>query len=216
MKVSILTSMFPKGFPPEFAERLQKLIAVRNRFVFVASEFEQDHKKTDGYCDFFLDMFGERGITFDTACVIDCRMDRETARHAAASADVLWLAGGDTQAQYGYLHVYGLIPVLRERDGITIGMSAGAINMGKTAVCTAACGHTKPAIYQALGLVDMSVEPHFNPEHISEELISLSKEYPIYGLCDGSAVICAGDEVTYTGDIYLISAGTVTRIPCQP
>ncbi len=45
MKTYILTSMFPNGFTPKFAEHQQKLVTIRECFVFVASEFEKAHEK---------------------------------------------------------------------------------------------------------------------------------------------------------------------------
>lgn len=212
MKTNILTSMFPNGFTPQFTERLEKLVARREQFVFVASEFENIHEKTDHYFNYFLNMFKESGIIFNNTCVVDGRMTNEEAQQEVASADVLWLAGGDTPTQYGYLKTYGLIPVIKSREGINIGMSAGAINMAKTAICTVTCEHDELKIYEGLDLVDISVEPHLNSGNISKELIKLSEKYPIYGMCDDSVIICEKDEVTYLGDIFLISKGTVKQI----
>ena len=212
MKVDILTSMFPHGFTPKFAGQLQKLITRREHFVFVASEFVNIYDKTDCYCYNFLRMFKECSITFNKASVVDGRMTKQEAQQAVASADVLWLSGGDTPTQYGYLETYGLIPIIKARDGITIGMSAGAINMAKIAICTVTCEHTELRIYEALALVDISVEPHLNSEDISDELIYLSGKYPIYGMCDDSAIICEDDRVTYLGNIFLIDKGTVKQI----
>lgn len=212
IKTYILTSMFPNGFTPKFAERLQKLVTKREHFVFVASEFEKVHEKTDRYFELFLNMFRECGIIFNNACVVDGRMTKEKAQQAVSSTDVLWLAGGDTPTQYRYFETYDLIPVIKARDGITIGMSAGAINMAKTAICTVTCEHTELKIYEALDLVDISVEPHLNSADISDELILLSEKYPIYGMCDDSVIICEDDEVTYLGDIFLIAKGTVKQI----
>lgn len=212
MKTNILTSMFPNGFTPQFSEELQKLITRREKFVFVASEFEKIHEKTDRYFNYFLKMFRECDIIFNKACVVDARMTNEEAQQEVASADVLWLAGGDTLKQYEYIKAYDLIPVIKDREGITIGMSAGAINMAKTAICTVTCEHDELKIYEGLDLVDISVEPHFNSEHISDELIMLSEKYPIYGICDDSVIVCEDKETTYLGDIFLIFKGTVKQI----
>jgi len=38
------------------------------------------------------------------------------------------------------MNLNGLVPVLREHKGVIIGMSAGAINMAETAVCSVTCG----------------------------------------------------------------------------
>ena len=128
------------------------------------------------------------------------------AQDLVSNAEVLWLAGGDTSTQFNYLESYGLISCIREHKGVIIGMSAGSINMCKRAICTLTCGHNE------LGLVEFSVEPHFDKDNISQELLILSEEYPLYGLCDDSAVICADNNITYVGDIFLIDKGAVTSV----
>ena len=54
MSTYILTSMFNNGFNSQAAEVFQKKISKRNKFAFVASEFEKIHEKTDKYFHFFF------------------------------------------------------------------------------------------------------------------------------------------------------------------
>lgn len=212
MMVKILTSGFPNGFPDDFSRVLKTYIKAGMKFVFVASEFENIYEKTDWYCNHFLKMFSDCGITFDSSDVIDSRMSRETAQDTVRNADVLWLAGGDTPTQFAYLKSYGLIPHIREQKGVIIGMSAGAINMGKTATCTLTCQHNKLEIYQAIGLVEFSVEPHLDKDNIADELLEISEKYPLYGMCDDSAIICAEDDTSYIGDVFLIDNRHVIQV----
>jgi len=135
-------------------------------------------------------------------------MSPEQMRKEIETADVVWLAGGVTPVQYRYFQKYGLVPVLRQHKGVIIGMSAGSINIAQTAICV----HDKIEIYQALGLVDISVKPHFNINGALDKLLKISQEYPIYGICDDSVIICNKDKRTYIGDIYLINKGVVTKI----
>ena len=210
--VKILTSDFPNGFPDDFSSILKKYIKESMNFVFVASEFENIYEKTDWYCNYFLKMFSDCGIIFKSVEVIDGRISKETAQNMVRNADVLWLAGGDTPKQFAYLESYGLIPFIREQKGVIIGMSAGSINMTKTAVCTLTCKHDELEIYEALGLVEFSVEPHFDKYNITEELLMLSKKYPLYGICDDGAIICTDDKTSYIGDVFLIDNGYVTLV----
>ncbi|MBR2408514.1 MAG: Type 1 glutamine amidotransferase-like domain-containing protein [Lachnospiraceae bacterium] len=212
MSTYILTSMFPNGFHAQAAEVFREKISKRNKFAFVASEFELLHEKTDKYFRFFLDMFESIGIHFEEAYAIDGRMNAEEAQRQVAEADVIWLSGGDTPTQFGYFQTYGLDKVLREHGGVIIGMSAGSINMAKTSICTLACGHYKQEIYHGLGCVDISVEPHFVRGNVSEELLTLSEEYTIYGLCDDGLIVCSGEPVEFYGEVYRLSHRTVERI----
>lgn len=210
--VKILTSGFPNGFPNDFSKVLRKYIKTGMKFAFVASEFENIHEKTDWYCNQFLKMFSDCGITFGSVDVIDSRMSKEKAQDTVRNADVLWLAGGDTPTQFDYLESYGVIPCIREHKGVVIGMSAGSINMAKTAVCTLTCEHDKLEIYEALGLVEFSVEPHFDKDNITDELLVLSEEYPLYGICDESAIISTEGSTSYIGDIFFIDNRHITRV----
>ncbi len=210
--VKILTSGFSDEFPKDFIFQLRSFMKSDMKFAFIASEFENIHEKTDWYCKNFLKMFSDAGIHFSRADVIDSRVTDETAQAIVKSADVIWLAGGDTPTQYAYLKAYGLIPCIREHRGVIIGMSAGSINMSKTAVCSVTCGHSKLDIYEALGLVEFSIEPHLDVNNISEELLTLSEKYPLYGICDDGAIICTEDNTSYIGDVFLINNRHVSRM----
>lgn len=212
MSTYILTSMFPNGFLAQAAEIFRQEISKRDKFAFVASEFELLHEKTDKYFRLFLDMFEGIGIHFEEAYVVDGRMSAEAAQRAVSEADVVWLSGGDTPTQFGYFQKYGLVDVLKAHDGVIIGMSAGSINMAKTAICTLSCGHYKQEIYNGLGCVDISVEPHFVREKVSEELLALSEEYTIHGLCDDGLIVCSGETVEFYGEVYRLSKRIVERI----
>jgi dipeptidase E len=204
--------MFLNGFPKEFEEVLKNILLSRNNFVFVASEFHHIHEKTDSYFQFFYKMFSAAGFEFQNASVVDGRMTKEEAKEAVKKADVVWLAGGDTPTQFKYFEEYDLCSVLREHKGVILGMSAGAINMGKVAVCSCTCGHTVQEVYQGLELVDISVEPHLNENGVTDEILQLSMNHPIYGMYDDSVIIYNGEQVDYLGDIYFINKGKVTQI----
>ena len=212
MGTFILISMFQNGFSDIIAEQLQKRIKTRNKFAFVASEFEKMHEKTDNYFTFFLNMFEEKGIHFKEAYVVDGRMSLEKAQSAVAQADVVWLSGGNAPAQRRYFQKYGPENLIREHSGVIIGMSAGAINMADTSIYTLTCGHSVQAIRKGLGCVDITVEPHFKLSNNPEELLELSEEYTIYGLCDESAIICTENTIEFYGEVYKISAGQLQKM----
>lgn len=212
MSIYILTSWFPNGFNNEIAQLMKKFIKRRTKFAFIASEFEKNHEKTDQYFKEVLGLFQNIGIDFEKSYVVDGRMEKEMAKDVVRAADVVWLSGGDTPTQYQYLLKYELIDILREHSGMIIGMSAGSINLTKMAICTLACGHDKQEMYEGIGCVEFSVEPHFNVNKVSKELLELSKQYIIYGLCDESLILCEGKTIIFLGEVYQIIDGTVKQI----
>jgi len=211
MSTYILTSMFPNDLNYEQSELFRTLLTERRKFAFIASEFEKMHEKTDKYFRFFLNVFQENGISFDEAYVVDGRMTVAEAQKALTEADVVWLSGGDTPVEFAYLKKYGLDTILKQHEGVVIGMSAGSINMAKSAICTLSCGHAKQEVYEGLGFVDFSVEPHFVREKLSEELLELSKKYLIYGLCDDSIIVSKDGKVSVYGEVYYIKDGQMTE-----
>lgn len=212
MSTYILTSMFPNGFNNKTSELFQQIITKRNKFAFIASEFERIHEKTDNYFTFFLNMFEEKGIHFEDSYIVDGRMTVEEAQKAVSKADVVWLSGGDTPTQFNYFKKYGLDSVIKQHTGVVIGMSAGSINLAETAICTLSCGHFKQEIYKGLGCVNLSVEPHFVRSKVSSELLKLSYKYVIYGLCDDSIIICSEGKYEFHGEIYKLSNGNIEEI----
>lgn len=212
MTTYILTSMFPNGFEAKTAELFQKSITNRTKFAFIASEFEKDHDQTDQFFKSFLDMFHAIDIHFDQEYVVDGRMTPLEAQNAVKEADVLWLSGGDTPTEFEYWKKYGLDTVIKQHNGVVIGLSAGSINMAETAICTMSCGHDKLSIYKGLGFVDFSVEPHFQKSQITEELLELSKEHLIYGLCDDSFIVCSTQVSIFYGEIYKIFHGAMELV----
>lgn len=211
MSTYILTSMFNNGFNDAITEVLKKEITQRNSFAFIASDFEMSPRKIKKYFKFFLNMFEEKGIHFKETCVIDGRMTAREAQKAVEASDVVWLSGGDPPKEFSYLQKYGLDKIIKQHKGVVIGMSAGSINLAETAICTS-CEHCKQEIYNGLGCVRISVEPHFVRNDVSDELLELSKNYVIYGLCDESIIVCSNEKAEFYGEIYKIENGSIEQI----
>ncbi len=91
-------------------------------------------------------------------------------------------------------------------------MSAGSINLAETAVCTIASGHYAQTVYNGLGCVGISVEPHFNPDEVHGEILDLSEKYELYGLCDEGAIIINDKNTEFYGKVYFVSKRNVTQI----
>lgn len=210
MSTYILTSMFPNGLNEQAAEVFRQRISTRNRIAFVASEFEKGHDKTDYYFHFFLNMVEDAGIRFDEAYVIDGRLEAVKAKKLTADADVIWLSGGDTPTQFCYLKKYGLDAVIKKHDGVIIGMSAGSTNLAKTSICTLPCEHSRQEIYNGLGCVDISVEPHFVASEASDELIDCPRNTRFTACVMTASLSVRTKQSSFTGR-YIRSAAEALR-----
>lgn len=201
MKVSILSSGFPNGFTNDFIQCVKEYYYNNGSFVFIASDFA-GHSKTDKHSDAFLNMFRDNGIVFNEIHIIDDRITKEKAIQYIEKAYIIWIAGGDTLKQIAYLKEYNLIPILQSREGITIGMSAGSINMAKRVVLAKDTDDNIPelSIYDGIGLVDINIEPHLDyasEEHMNE-VYEASQYAAIYGIYDNTFI----KIVNGTMDIY--------------
>lgn len=203
MKVSLLTSGFPNGFTDEFIECVKEYYHHKGTFVFIASDFEQ-HSKSDKYMNLFISMFEKNGILFNECYVIDNRTIFEKAAQYIEKADIIWISGGDTLKQINDLKAYNLISVLQNRDGMTIGMSAGSINMAKRVVLAKDVVDNIPAlsIYSGIGLVDINIEPHLditNEEHMID-IYEAAQHATIYGIEDNTFIKIVDGEIKIYGD----------------
>ena len=210
MATVILTSMFNGDFPEDLTKRLKNLLWRKEKFVFIASDF-MNYDTTDHYFHLFYDKFIKAGLEFKNTYVIDNRVTKDEAVDMVRQADLVWLSGGDTSAQMKYLREYGLVEVLRNHWGTVMGMSAGTLNLARTTICSGWLHDGKTEKYEGIGLVDITAESHFDVNNISEEIYEISKENDIYEICDESFIICQGDKKEFYGDVYIFSAGKMTK-----
>jgi dipeptidase E len=205
MKVNFLTSGFPNGLTTEFTLELNKYLPVNPSFVFIASDFSQP-QRTQYFLDVLIQSFRDKGLVFKTVHTIDFHVTPETARELIYEADVIWIAGGPTLKQINYIKQYELIPNLLNRNGITIGMSAGSINMAKRAILVEDTDdNVKTEIYEGIGLVDLNIEPHLNYTSIDhiKNIEKLTMNETIIGLYDNSFIVLSDDKQEYFGKFKL-------------
>lgn len=205
MKVSLLTSGFPNGFTDDFIKCIKDYYKNGGTFVFIASDFTQ-HQKNDKYINIFLNMFASNGIIFDDSYIIDKRTTPKKAVQYIEKADIVWISGGDTLKQITYLKEYDIIPYLQGRDGITIGMSAGSINMAKRVVLSKDIDDNIPelSIYSGIGLVDINIEPHLDyasEEHM-KEIYEASHYATIYGIYDNTFIKIVDNTIEVYGTYF--------------
>ncbi len=193
------------------ADDFKKDIKNYNQIVFIASS-PTVGEITDKYVEKYLGWFDRIGIHFENKVVLDNRIDSKHMINAIENASLIYLMGGTTPLQMEFLLNNQLIGPIRKVDCLIMGLSAGAINMAKTSILTMTCEHDEQEIYNGIGLVDKSVEPHFILSNFNDELRELSYKYSIYAMCDESAIIVHDDECSYYGDIYLLKDGELEKV----
>jgi len=214
MKIKYLFSAINEenGFCDEIVPFLQSDIK-GGKIVFIPTDFN-DYDKNQKFLDLDLRIFNNIGINFDKAVIIDSKMNKEHAKEEVETADVIFLLGGNTVEQIRNIKEYDLIPSLQRRDGVTIGISAGSINMSDDVVLVI---YDKETLYfKGVGLVNISVDPHFSiedEEYIQNNLLPSSYGKELICLTDDSIIrVSEINEIMYFGNCYKIKNGSIKLI----
>lgn len=189
--------------------KLKQHLTKTTSFVLVASDFSC-HPRSLHFLNLTLHELERHGIVFDHSAIVDYEITPEEANTLIQNADLVLLSGGSTLKQIASIREYGLEEALRDRAGVTFGISAGAINMAQRVVLAKNINDDKPelSIYNGIGLVDFSIEPHLNEltaAHIAE-IQEAAKHAPIYGLYDESFILVVNGEKEFYGACRLFGA----------
>ena len=202
-----------EGFIDDIANNLKVDLLGRTSIMFVSAMYH-----TDYYSEIILNWFKKIDIVFDEIFILDEKTNSLDAKRMINNASCMYLMGGYPLEQIEYLKKNGLIETIHNSQAVIMGESAGAINMCKHSIYTKDSDHDKTMFYDGIGLVDITVEPHFiltNIELLNDELIPLSYQHCIYGICDKSAVIMKNLKAIYSGNVYKISNGIVQFQPVE-
>jgi peptidase E len=200
-------SGFPSlHFPREVAQRLREELTRRESMVFVSAN-PAWHDDTDECAALMRGCFEEIGVTFAQYHVIDDQVEPACAARLIQEASCVHLMGGHPGLQLRFLRETGLDSAICDSPAALLGVSAGAINMGKRSLDT----KESPVPYEGLGLADITVKPHFKPKdrRVLKTLLRISQELPICAMEDDSAIFVAGGRIASMGKIHWIHQGEI-------
>lgn len=170
--------------------------------------------------------FTMAGMPFDSATVVDER-NKAAAADIIANADLIILSGGKCLCQNNFFNEINLKNLLCKHDGLTIGVSAGSMNLCKTVANfpEEQCDITDPRWFDGMGFFGDIIIPHFDGETsayqfdcgdidpVRDYILPMSHKADFIGLPNGSFVTVDNcGVIAYHGDIYKISKGVVTKI----
>ena len=201
-----LFSGFPTHhFPDAVAQVLRAYLPRQESLVFI-SAWPEEYARNDDDSDGMHGMFAERGMAFDNHRVIDRRTSAADAVRLAREADCIFLMGGDITLQMALICDLGLVPELRASRAVILGVSAGAMNMGRYA---ADVWETK-ALCEGIGLTNITVKGHYVEDAwFVPTLKELSMIHPIVAMEDESAIFIQGGAAWKLGNIHWIDKGEI-------
>ena len=185
-----------EGFYNTASEVLREAIVNTDKCVYISSKTDE-FKANDERMQSISSWFKTINIEFKQVLVIDERVSKQDIKNELMNATCIYLMGGDTKRQMEFINQYEVDHILRNHEGIIVGLSAGAINMAR------------------LGLVESHVVPHYGnykEEYIETEIMPLTYDKVLYGLNDNGVISHSTSEVLYYGDIFELKDGVARQI----
>ena len=192
---------------------LIKEIEKYDNLVFICSS-PDEYEKNDAFASVITKSLSLSGLKFAMSDLIDSRNWLFT-KSLVTNADLIVLLGGDPLEQMEFFNSIELKEKLINYKGCLLGISAGTVNMANKAYCSKDDDIEESIIYNGLGLVDISVEPHFEESdlnRINDVLIPDSQKISFIALPNDSFVLVEENDIKIYGDAYSFKEGTYTKI----
>ena len=216
-KITYIFSGFSveEHFGKEVSRVFQKDLKDCKNIIFIPGGMGKN-SKTDKYVNTDVEWFREIGIDIENVDIFDVNMNEETLEEKINNADIIFLMGGDTIRQFEFISKLNISEKIKEFQGAVIGVSAGAINLGKISICSKDIddGVENTKIYYGIGRIDYTFEPHFeinNGELLKSELFPASNKFKIYGITNNTALKVSNEKEIdiIKGDLYIINNSEV-------
>ena len=170
-----------------------------------------EYERNDTQVKEIVNVFKNIDINFKEVHLIDNRVFKEDAYKYIEKTDIVYLMGGSPELEMKSIIEYNLFNILRNRNGITIGTSAGAMNQTDRVIYKDDFKNYELVDYQGLGFIDLNIYPHFdidNKEYM-DEVLEVSKYTRIIGLPNESFIRIKDNDIDFVGKHYFIENGVM-------
>lgn len=213
MRINYLFSDISKeqGFNEIQREYLKKDIKNNDTIVFIATTFD-DYEKNDLYYNNLIKHFKNIDITFNKAYLIDNRVDKDLAKDYILKSNIIFLMGGDTKKQIDSVKEYDLFEILKSKEGIILGVSAGSMNQSSRVVYKNDYNNYVIEDYEGLGYIDINIYPHldFNNIDYLKEVFEVSNYTKTVALPNDSFIRIENNNIDFVGEYYTIQNSKIT------
>ena len=230
MKLFITSSPFVDGadraiMDPQngLIKRLKQSLPPYCRCLYICSSPD----RRDLNCTFGADIFqifAQEGMPFSHYAVLDGDNFYE-AKKLVMESDLIVLAGGHVPTQNAFFRKIRLHEILRDYNGVILGISAGSMNMANIVYAQPEePGESKPEYRRfipGLELTDINILPHYQKaKHYTVDGFHLYREITLpdsmgkcfYALPDGSYIYQDEEHLLLCGEGYRICNGTIHRL----
>lgn len=213
MRINYLFSDISKeqGFNEIQREYLKKDIKNNDTIVFIATTFD-DYEKNDLYYNNLIKHFKNIDITFNKAYLIDNRVDKDLAKDYILKSNIIFLMGGDTKKQIDSVKEYDLFEILKSKEGIILGVSAGSMNQSSRVVYKNDYNNYVIEDYEGLDYIDINIYPHldFNNIDYLKEVFEVSNYTKTVALPNDSFIRIENNNIDFVGEYYTIQNSKIT------
>lgn len=212
MKINYMFSRIDrdKGFNDNQKKYIKEDIKNNMSITFIASLFDEYERNTTQVKE-IVNVFKNIDINFKEVHLIDNRVSKEDAYKYIEKTDIVYLMGGSPELEMKSIIEYNLFNILRNRNGITIGISAGAMNQTDRVIYKDDFKNYELVDYQGLGFIDLNIYSHFdidNKEYM-DEVFEVSKYARIVGLPNESFIRIKDNDIDFVGKHYFIENGVM-------
>lgn len=213
MRINYLFSDISKeqGFNEIQREYLKKDIKNNDTIVFIATIFD-DYEKNDLYYNNLIKHFKNIDITFNKAYLIDNRVAKDLAKDYILKSNIIFLMGGDAKKQIDSVKEYDLFEILKSKEGIILGVSAGSMNQSSRVVYKNDYNNYVIEDYEGLGYIDINIYPHldFNNIDYLKEVFEVSNYTKTVALPNDSFIRIENNNIDFVGEYYTIQNSKIT------
>ncbi len=206
-----------------FVDRLRNALPEHPHCLFICSHPDSAYL-TDKYAAAMNEAFAGAGMSFASLNVLDGRNDFR-ASELIAQSDFIILAGGHVPTQNAYFRKINLRWLLRNYQGVIMGVSAGSMNAADNVyVQPEMAGESRPEFQRwvkGLGFTNTNILPHYQQikdweldgKRLFEDITYAdSMGHTFYALPDGSYLYIENGQEELIGEAYRISNGAIHRI----
>lgn len=210
MKINYMFSRIDrnKGFNTNQKKYIKEDINNNMTITFIASLFDE-YERNDTQVKEIINVFKNIDINFKEVYLIDNRVSKEDAYKYIEKTDIVYLMGGSPKLEMQSIIKYNLFNILKDREGITIGTSAGAMNQADRVIYKDDFNNYLLVDYQGLSFINLNIYPHFdiNNKEYMDEVFEISKYTKVVGLPNESFIRVKDNNIDFIGKHYFIENG---------
>ncbi|MBQ6134452.1 MAG: EAL domain-containing protein [Lachnospiraceae bacterium] len=207
-----------------FVSNLLSVWKPDSSFLFVASD-PDDYENTRKVKARLINALLVSGFSIGESVILD-RSTMGLAAELVKGADVIYLSGGHAPTQNRFFKEIGLKELLKDFDGVVVGLSAGSVNAAENVYLIPELpGEAVDPDFsregEGLGLTDINIVPHSNYfrtkildglSFFDDILLKDSVGRKLYFIQDGSYFIIKDGEWKFFGEGDVIENKTVRHI----